>query len=69
MSVARVIEISATSTESFEDAVKQGIARANETLRNVQGAWIKEQRVQVENGAIVAYQVNLKVTFILEGGI
>lgn len=66
MAVARVIEISATSEEGFEDAVQRGIARANETLRNVQGAWVKEQRVQVEDGEIVAYQVNLKVTFILE---
>ncbi|MBS1251351.1 MAG: Dodecin [Anaerolineales bacterium] len=68
MSVARVIEISATSTEGFEDAVKEGIARASTTLRNVQSAWIKEQQVRVEDGEIVAYQVNLKVTFILEGG-
>ncbi len=68
MSVARVIEISATSTEGFEDAVKEGIARASATLRNVQSAWIKEQQVRVEDGEIVAYQVNLKVTFILEDG-
>lgn len=66
MSVARVIEISATSDTSFEDAVQQGIARATQTLRQVISAWIKEQRVQIDNGKIVAYQVNLQVTFILE---
>lgn len=66
MSVARVVEISATSNESFDDAVEQGIARATDTLRNVTGAWVKEQRVMVENGQITAYQVNLKVTFILD---
>lgn len=66
MSIARVVEISATSDVSFDDAVEQGIARASETLRNVTGAWVKEQRVMVEDGEITAYQVNLKVTFILE---
>lgn len=66
MSIARVVEISATSDVSFEDAVEQGIARASDTLRNVTGAWVKEQRVMVEDGEIVSYQVNLKVTFILE---
>ena len=66
MSVARVIEISSTSEKSFEDAINQGIARANETLRQVKGAWIKEQQVDIENGKIVKYQVNLLVTFILE---
>ncbi len=68
MSVARVIEVSATSEESFEDAVKQGVARATATLRNVESAWVKEQQVRVEDGEIVAYQVNLKVTFVLEDG-
>jgi hypothetical protein len=67
MSVARVIEISSTSNQSFEDAIRQGVARATETLRNVTGAWIKEQRVEVENAQIVRYQVNMLVTFILEG--
>ena len=66
MSIARVTEISATSTTSFEDAVKDGIARANKSLRNVKSAWIKEQRVSVEDGNIAHYQVNLMVTFILE---
>nr|PZN24714.1 MAG: dodecin domain-containing protein [Chloroflexota bacterium] len=66
MSVARVIELSATSTKSFEDAVQQGIARANKTLRHVTGAWIKEQRLSVENGGISEYQVNMLVTFVLD---
>jgi flavin-binding protein dodecin len=67
MSVARVIEISSTSNQSFEDAISQGVRRANQTLRNVTGAWVKEQRVQIEDGTITAWQVNLLVTFILEG--
>jgi flavin-binding protein dodecin len=67
MSVARVVEISSTSTKSFEDAVTQGIERANQTLRNVRSAWVKEQKAQVDNGKVVAYKVNMKVTFILDG--
>ncbi len=65
-SVARVIEISSRSEQSFEDAIRQGVRRASQTLRNVQGAWVKEQEVAVENGQIVAYQVVLKVTFLME---
>jgi dodecin len=64
--VARVTEISARSDTSFEDAVKVGLDRANSTLRSVTSAWIKEQSVEVDNGAIVAYRVNMLVTFILE---
>ncbi|ULE32272.1 dodecin family protein [Mycobacterium sp. IDR2000157661] len=64
--VARVTELSARSETSFEDAVKTGLARANETLRNVKSAWIKEQSVDVENGSIAAYRVNMLVTFVLE---
>ena len=67
MSVARVTEISATSEESFEDAVRQGIERATSTLRGVTSAWIKEQRVKVEGGKVAGYQVNMQVTFVLEG--
>jgi hypothetical protein len=67
MSVARVVEISSTSPKSFEDAIVQGIERANQTLRNVKSAWVKEQEADVENGKVVAYKVNLKVTFILDG--
>ena len=66
MAIARVTEISATSTESFEAAIKQGLERANQTLRNVRSAWIKEQQVRVEGGAIAEYQVNMLVTFILD---
>ena len=66
MSVARVTEISSTSTKSFDDAVEQGIARATETLRNVKSAWVKEQTVRVEDGKIASYQVNMMVTFVLE---
>ena len=66
MSIAKVSEISATSTKSFEDAVTQGLARANKTLRNVRSAWIKEQQVRVKDGAITEYQVNMMVTFIID---
>ena len=68
MSVARVTEISSTSTKSFEDAIQQGIARAVKTLRQVKGAWIKEQEVSIEGDRIVAYKVNMKVTFVLDDG-
>lgn len=64
--VARVTEISATSDTSFDEAVRIGVARANETLRNVRSAWIKEQQVAIEQGSIVEYQVNLLVTFVLD---
>ena len=66
MAVARVTEISSTSASSFEDAVQQGVARAAKTLRNVRGAWIKEQRVDIKDGKITEYQVNLMVTFVLD---
>lgn len=66
-SVARVTEISAESDVSFEDAVKVGIDRANETLRGVKSAWIKEQSVQIDEGTVKSYRVNLLVTFLLEG--
>jgi len=66
MAVARVTEISSTSTTSFEDAIKSGLERANETLRNVKSAWIKEQQVRVAGGSISEYQVNLLVTFVLD---
>jgi flavin-binding protein dodecin len=65
MSVARVTEIISSSTKSFEDAIEKGIARAVETLKNVEGAWVKEQKVIVKNGKITEYRVDLKVTFIL----
>jgi flavin-binding protein dodecin len=66
MSVAKVIEISATSETSFEDAISHGIERASETLRNLRGAWVKEQRVEIENGKIARYVVHLLVTFVLD---
>ena len=66
MSVAKISEISATSTESFDDAIRQGIARANKTLRQVKSAWIKEQHVRVEKGLVSEYQVNMEVTFVLD---
>ena len=65
-SVARVTEISATSEKSFEDAVAIGIARADETLRKIRSAWVKEQEVRVVDGAISEYQVNMLVTFVLD---
>ena len=68
MSVARVTEISATSTESFDEAVKEGINRATSTLRGVEGAWVKDQNVLIEDGKITGYKVNMAVTFLLEDG-
>lgn len=65
-SVARITEISARSEKSFEDAIKVGVERATKSLRNVRGAWVKEQEVIVENGSPSAYEVVLKVTFELE---
>jgi flavin-binding protein dodecin len=66
MSIAKVTEISATSSRSFEDAIKEGLTRAGETLRDVRSAWIKEQHVRCDDGKIVEYQVNMMVTFVLE---
>ena len=66
MSVARVTEISAVSEEGFEDAIRQAIARATKTLRNVEGAWVKDQNVMIEDDNIVGYKVNLEITFVLE---
>jgi hypothetical protein len=67
MSVANVSEISATSAISFEDAIRQGIARANKTLRRVRSAWIKKQHVRIADEAITEHQVNMMVTFIIDG--
>ncbi len=66
MSVAKVSEISATSPKSFEDAIQQGLSRAGRTLRNIRGAWIKEQHVRVNEGKVTEYQVNMMVTFVLD---
>jgi len=65
MTVARITEISSVSEVSFQDAIVQGVARANKTLKNVKGAWIKDQEVTIDNGQITGYKVILKVTFIL----
>ncbi len=67
MSVARVTEIIASSSKSFEDAVETGVERACKTLKGVQGAWVQDQKVTVKDGKIDEYRVTLKVTFILEG--
>jgi flavin-binding protein dodecin len=66
MSVAKVSEISSTSTKSFEDAINTGIARASKTIRNIRSAWIKEQQVRLEKGSIVEYQVNMMLTFVVD---
>lgn len=65
MSIGKVIEISTASPKSFEDAIQQGLSRATDTIDDVRGAWIKEQEVRLENGKIVEYRVNMKVTFVL----
>jgi dodecin len=64
--VARVTEISARSPKGFEDAIKTGMERATQTLRGVTSAWVKEQQVNVEDGKVIEYQVNLLVTFVLD---
>ena len=66
MSVAKVVEITSASNESFDDAVRRGIAKASETLHGIQGAWVQEQMVRVADGGVSEYRVNLKVTFVLE---
>jgi flavin-binding protein dodecin len=66
VSVAKVSEISATSSKSFEDAIQQGLDRSAKTLRNIRSAWIKEQQVRCKDGRITEYQVNLMVTFVID---
>ena len=66
MAVARVTEITSASRNSFEDAINTGIARADQTLRNVSGAWIQTMKVEIVKGKIVEYRVNMKVTFVLD---
>jgi flavin-binding protein dodecin len=65
-SIARITEISSTSTKSFEDAIQSAVARATKTLRNERAARVKEQQIKIEDGKIVEYQVNLMITFVLE---
>ncbi len=66
MSVAKIIEVSATSPDSFEDAIRRGIQTASKTVRNIKGAWISEQKVTIENGKINGYRVDMRVTFVLD---
>ncbi|HEU4761886.1 MAG TPA: dodecin family protein [Gemmatimonadales bacterium] len=66
MSIAKVIEISATSSKSFEDAITSGVSRAGKTVQEVKGAWIKSMKVDIENGKIVKSRVVMKVTFVLQ---
>lgn len=66
MSVAKVIEIIASSKKSFEDAVAQGVAKAADSLHDITGAWIKDQSVKVVNGKVTEYRVDMKVTFVLK---
>jgi dodecin len=68
VTVARVTEISATNPESFEAAINEGVNRATSTLRGVEGAWVKDMNVMIENGSITGYKVNLAITFLLEDG-
>jgi flavin-binding protein dodecin len=66
MSVAKVIELTASSPNSFDEAIRQGIEKSGETLRNVRGAWVSEQKVEIENGEISAYRVTLRITFVVD---
>ncbi len=66
MSVAKNIEITASSNTSFEDAINKGISKASKTIQNVKGAWIKEQKVSIENGKVSEYRVNMIITFVLK---
>ena len=68
MSIARVTELSAISEEGFEDAINQAVARATKTLRGVEGAWVKDMNVMIEDGNITGYKVNVEITFQLEDG-
>lgn len=65
MSIAKVTEISATSKKSFEHAINEGLARANDTIDHIEGAWVKDMKVSVKNGKVDTYRVNLKLTFVL----
>lgn len=66
MPVAKVAEISASSKKSFENAIENGVARASKTLKNVVGAWVKDQQVEIEDGKVTEYRVSMKITFILD---
>lgn len=64
--IAKVSEITTSSAKSFEDAIENGIKRASETIRGIQGAWIQDQKIVVNDGKIIEYRVNLKISFVLE---
>ena len=66
MSVAKTSEITASSSKSFEDAIRQGIAKMSKTVKHIEGAWIKEQKVVVDDGEVTAFRVTMKVTFIVK---
>lgn len=66
MSVAKVIEINASSTKSFEDAIRKGIKKSAQTVDNIEGAWVKEQKVVVKDGEVTTFRVNMKVTFLVK---
>ena len=66
MSVAKTSEITASSSKSFEDAIRKGISKMSETVKNIEGAWVKEQKVVVDKGEVTAYRVTMKVTFIVK---
>ena len=66
MSIAKVIEVNSSSTKSFEDAIQSGITKVSETVKNIQGAWINEQKVGVKDNKISEYRVNLKISFVVD---
>ena len=66
MTIARVTEVTASSKKNFDDAIKQGVKRANDTIDGITSAWVADQQVSVKNGAVAAYNVRMKVTFVLK---
>lgn len=66
MKIAKVIEISAESDVSFEDAIRGGVAKAAESVHNIKGAWVKEQKVTISDSQVVSYRVDLKLTFVMD---
>ena len=66
MAIAKVVEVNSSSAKSFEDAIQTGIAKFTETVKNVQGAWINEQKVVIKDNQIVEYRVNLKISFLVD---
>ena len=66
MTVAKVVEISASSPTSFDDAIRTGIARASKTINGIRGAWVNEMKVQVDDGLVTEFRVNMKISFVIE---